>query len=53
MYPFKDLQIGQSFDVANDRRYSVTTLAKKNGEELGRKFSIRDDNGTLKCFRIK
>lgn len=58
-YPFNDMDVGQSFDVEESKRYSIATLAKRYGDRQSpkQKFSVKlfDVNGEskLKCVRVK
>lgn len=55
-YPFKTLKIKESFEVEEEKRHSVNTLAKKFGDsqEPKKLFTIRyDDQHVLRCWRLK
>jgi len=52
-YPFKDMQVGDSFAVPPQaKRPSVTVAAKRFGDKHGMKFTIRKTPDGFRCWRI-
>lgn len=55
-YDFKKMTVGKSFKVTEETRHSVSTLAKKFGDQQDPKwaFTVRADaTGKLRCWRIE
>lgn len=58
LYPFKDLDIGQSFFVPFDGHHEdevrnrVGSAAYKAGKRLGRKFTVRLAGDGFRCWRL-
>lgn len=54
VYPFKDMQVGDSFLLPKGiSSASVRTQASRNGRELGRTFSVRKTPEGFRCWRVK
>lgn len=53
-YPFKDMQVGDSFAVPPDiKRSAVSVAATRYGTKLGRQFAVRlMPDRTLRCWRV-
>jgi len=55
-YSFSEMEVGDSFIIEENKRYSVITLAKKYGESCNpeRTFSTRKmEDGKIGCWRTK
>lgn len=54
-WPFKDMQVGDSFAVPKDiSRTTVSIAALRYGRKHGMKFTVRTTTDrTLRCWRIE
>ena len=54
-FPFKDMQVGDSFAVPPDvKRPAVTVAAMRFGRKHGMKFTVRQvADKTFRCWRIE
>ena len=52
-YPFTILEVDESFAIDEDKRYSVSTLAKRYGDKNKKEFTVcKDDKGQMRCWRV-
>lgn len=53
-YPLKSMEVNDSFELDENKRFSVNVIARKYGMESGKEFTVRrDENGKMRCWRIK
>jgi len=54
-FPFKDMQVGDSFAVPHDvKRPAVTVSAMRFGRKHGMKFTVRQmPDKSFRCWRIE
>jgi uncharacterized protein (DUF2249 family) len=51
-YPFAKMEVGDSFRV-EERRESVASAARSYGCRIGKKFSVRKEEGGMRIWRVK
>ena len=54
-YPFQDMEVGDSFELAPTmKRATVTVAAQRWGQKHGAKFTIKKiGENTFRCWRIE
>jgi len=54
-YPFKHMEVGDSFEVpAHVKRTAINVAAKRHGNKYGMIFTIRfTEDRKLRCWRIE
>lgn len=52
-YPFRDMQVGQSFFVPQGDRKTLAVLASRNGKALGRTFHVHQLDDGVRVWRTK
>lgn len=51
-YPFRTMQVGESFQVLTERLKSVRTAVwRQNNNTIGRKFVVRKHGNRWRCWR--
>jgi len=54
VYPFRELDIGDSFEFTDSERYKISTAAYHFGKANQMKFSVRKTSATTaRCWRIE
>jgi hypothetical protein len=51
-YPVDDLEVGQSFFVANGNRNSISVVASAAGKRMGRRFRTAKQLGGVRVWRV-
>ena len=52
-YPWKDLQIGDSFFVPKQTVHPFSGQANTTGKRFNMKFTLRAENGGVRVWRVK
>ena len=51
-YPFRDMDVGDSFVVPSELRTRVAVRARQWGVHNNKKFTVRKTDGVIRVFRI-
>jgi len=52
-YPFREMDVGDSFEVSRENLTAVRNAAGQAGLRLGRKYSVKAFNGSHRCWRVE
>lgn len=52
-YPFRDMEVGDSFIVKGSDGNSIRSTASNAGRRLGRKFTVANEEDGHRIWRIK
>lgn len=52
-YPFKQMDIGDSFCVPKEYEKSIRALASRWGKVLGRKFVVSKEDDKVRIWRVR
>ena len=50
-WPFRDMEIGDSFEFPAEKRTSVSACCTYHSKQLGRKYATRSIDGVYRCWR--
>lgn len=56
VYPYKDMEVGDSFVVKGDGRYLLATVCNRNGKygkKLGMRFTAKKVEGGVRVWRVE
>jgi hypothetical protein len=53
IYPFEQMEVGDSFAVPEDKRHVVGPAAAWFGKRHGRKYSVRKTTGGFRVWRVE
>jgi hypothetical protein len=53
VYPFSEMQVGDSFAIPQDRADRVRVAAINWGRNHGKKFRVRKNGTSARCWRVE
>jgi hypothetical protein len=51
IYPWRELEIGDSFFVKDKKKNNISNMASQAGKRMARKFTIRAMEGGIRVWR--